>query len=66
MIEKLKTVQFKKSEKAKNENIEYLQNLKHIVGRGLSELYKIQPKNPITFLSEWLLAQSSTEPIKDK
>ena len=52
MIEKLKTVQFKKSEKAKNENIEYLQNLKHIVGRGLSELYKIQPKNPITFLSE--------------
>ena len=66
MIEKLKTVQFKKSEKAKNENIEYLQNLKHIVGRGLSELYKIQPKNPITFLSEWLLAQSSTEPIKDQ
>ena len=64
MIEKLKTVQFKKSEKAKNENIEYLQNLKHIVGRGLSELYKIQPKNPITFLSEQLLAQSTTEAIK--
>ena len=63
MIDKLKTIQFKKSEKPKNENIEYLSNLKQIVGRGLSELYKIQPKNPITFLSEWLLAQSTTEPI---
>ena len=63
MIDKLKTIQFKKSEKPKNENIESLSNLKQIVGRGLSELYKIQPKNPITFLSEWLLAQSTTEPI---
>ena len=35
MIEKLKIIQFKKSEKRKNENIEQLQNLKQIVDRDL-------------------------------
>ena len=38
MIEKLKAIQFNKSKKRKNENIEHLQNLKQIVGRDLLEL----------------------------
>ena len=54
LLNNLKNIKFKKEEKPKNENIEYLNNLKKIVGRGLAELYKIQPKNPITFLAEWL------------
>ena len=54
LLNNLKNIKFKKEEKPKNENIEYLNDLKKIVGRGLAELYKIQPKNPITFLAEWL------------
>ena len=38
MTEKLKTIQFNKSKKRKNENIEHLQNLKQIVSCDLSDL----------------------------
>jgi hypothetical protein len=48
-------------------DIEYLNKLKvtHIISRGLAELYKIQPNNPVTFLANWLLNESrSSEIIK--
>jgi hypothetical protein len=37
-----------------------------IVNRGLVELYKIQPKNPVTFLANWLLNESRSNEIKKK
>jgi hypothetical protein len=48
-------------------DIEYLNKVKvtHTISRGLAELYKIQPKNPTTFLANWLLNESrSSEIIK--
>jgi len=34
-----------------------------VVSKGLSELYKVQPKNPITFLANWLLNESRSKKI---
>ncbi len=28
------------------------------VSRGFAELYKVQPKNPVTFLANWLMNES--------
>lgn len=49
-------------------DIEYLKNseLGSVVNRGLAELYKIQPKNPTTFLANWLLNESRSTEIKKK
>lgn len=41
-------------------------NLGGVISRGLAELYKIQPKNPITFLSNWLLNESRSYKIKNQ
>jgi len=37
-----------------------------IVNRALSDLYKVQPKNPVTFLANWLLNESRSNQIKIK
>lgn len=37
-----------------------------VISRGLSELYKVQPKNPVTFLSNWLLNESRSYKIKSQ
>ncbi len=37
-----------------------------VVNRGLSDLYKVQPKNPVTFLANWLLNESRSNQIKSK
>ena len=49
-------------------DIAYLKssNIGGIVNRGLSDLYKTQPKNPITFLANWLLNESRSNLIKEK
>jgi len=41
-------------------------NIGGIVNRGLSDLYKTQPKNPITFLANWLLNESRSNLIKER
>ena len=66
LLQKLKNANWQRdSAKPKSENLEYLTacKLKEIVGKGLSELYKIQPSNPITFLSNWLLNEAQSEEI---
>ena len=66
LLQKLKNANWQRdSAKPKSENLEYLTEckLKEIVGKGLSELYKIQPSNPITFLSNWLLNEAQSEEI---
>ena len=49
-------------------DILYLKNseLGSVVNRGLAELYKSQPKNPVTFLANWLLNESRSKEIKKK
>lgn len=37
-----------------------------VVNRALSDLYKVQPKNPVTFLANWLLNESRSNQIKSK
>jgi hypothetical protein len=37
-----------------------------VINRALSDLYKTKPKNPITFLANWLLSQSRCNLIKEK
>jgi hypothetical protein len=37
-----------------------------VINRGLSDLFKTKPKNPITFLANWLLSQSRCSLIKEK
>jgi hypothetical protein len=38
----------------------------NVVNRGLSELYKVRPKNPVTFLANWLLNESRSKQIKSE
>ena len=64
LLEKLKNYKYQKpEEKSKNPNAEYLDSFKRIVARGLSELNKIRPNNPITFLAEWLYNESESREI---
>lgn len=47
------------------EHIKYLEqtNLLNVVNKGLAELYRIQPQNPITFLSDFLFNESYSTKI---
>jgi hypothetical protein len=51
-----------------NPDIDYIKSseLGSVVNRGLAELYKIQPKNPVTFLANWLLNESRSKEIQRK
>jgi hypothetical protein len=65
LIQRLETTPH---EVADHPDITYLKNseLGLIVNRGLAELYKVQPKNPITFFANWLLNESRSVEIKNK
>lgn len=65
LIQRLETTPHKFAD---HPDIAFLKNseLGAIVNRGLAELYKIQPKNPITFLANWLLNESRSVEIKNK
>lgn len=45
--------------------IEFLKSseLCDVVTRGLTELYKVQPKTPVTFLANWLMNESRSKEI---
>lgn len=57
-----------KLENQDHADIAYLKqsNIGGIINRGLSDLYKTQPKNPITFLANWLLNESRSNLIKER
>ena len=64
LLQNLKNYKYQKpEEKPKNPNADYLEQYKRIVARGLSELNKIRPNNPITFLAEWLYNESDSREI---
>ena len=50
LLKKLKTAEIPKNDSEDNE-IQYLEDTKlnEIVNKGLAELYRIQPENPIIF-----------------
>ena len=64
LLQNLKNYKFQKpEEKPKNPNADYLESYKRIVARGLSELNKIRPNNPVTFLAEWLYNEAESREI---
>jgi hypothetical protein len=65
LLEKLETTKLSTKD---HPDVDYLKNseLGTVVNRGLAELYKIQPKNPVTFLANWLLNESRSKEIKKK
>ena len=64
LLENLKNYKYQKpEEKPKNPNADYLESYKRIVARGLSELNKIRPNNPVTFLAEWLYNEAESRDI---
>ena len=64
LLQNLKNYKYQKpEEQPKNPKDEYLESYKHIVARGLAELNKIRPNNPITFLAEWLYNESESREI---
>ena len=64
LLQNLKNYKFQKpEEKPKNPNADFLESYKKIVARGLAELNKIRPNNPITFLAEWLYNEAESRDI---
>ncbi len=65
LLERLENYNFKNTE---NKDIEYFKssNIDNVICRGLSEVYKVQPKKPITFLANWLINESRSKEIKKK
>ena len=37
-----------------------------VVNRGLSELYRLKPRNPVTFLGNWLVNEARSEELVSK
>ena len=64
VLKKLKTATIPKIETPEDQ-LKFLEDsdLNRIVNKGLAELYRIQPPNPITFLSQWLLNESYSKTI---
>ena len=67
LLKKLKTAEIPKNDSEDNE-IQYLEDTKlnEIVNKGLAELYRIQPENPIIFLVNFLLNESHSKEIIKK
>ena len=67
LLKKLKTAQIPKDD-TPEEEIQFLDdsNLTNIVNKGLAELYRIQPENPITFLANFLLNENHAKVLQSR
>ena len=67
LLKKLKTAQIPKDD-TPEEEIKFLDdsNLTNIVNKGLAELYRIQPENPITFLANFLLNENHAKVLQSR
>ena len=65
LLERLENYSSKGSD---NKDIEFFKTkgIDGIICRGLAEVYKVQPKKPITFLANWLINESRSKEIKKK
>ena len=64
-LKKLKTAPVIKTEESEEERLKYLEQtgLNDIVNKGLVELYRVQPENPITFLASFLINEDNAKKI---
>ena len=65
LLKKLKSAPIVKTETSEEEQLKYLEDtgLNDIVNKGLVELYRIQPENPITFLASFLINENNSKKI---
>ena len=67
LLKKLKTAPVIKTEESEEERLKYLEEtgLNDIVNKGLVELYRVQPENPVTFLASFLINEDNAKKIID-
>ena len=67
LLKKLKTAQIPKNDIPQQE-IQFLDdsNLEKIVNKGLAELYRLKPENPITFLVNFLLNEDNAKVVLNR
>ena len=65
LLKKLKNAPIVKTETSEEEQLKYLEEtgLNDIVNKGLVELYRVQPENPITFLASFLINEDNAKKI---
>ena len=65
LLKKLKNAPVIKTEESEEERLKYLEEtgLNDIVNKGLVELYRVQPENPITFLASFLINEDNAKKI---
>ena len=65
LLKKLKNAPVIKTEETEEERLKYLEQtgLNDIVNKGLVELYRVQPENPITFLASFLINEDNAKRI---
>ena len=65
LLKKLKEAPVIKTEESEEGRLKYLEEtgLNDIVNKGLVELYRVQPENPITFLASFLMNEDNAKKI---
>ena len=65
LLKKLKNAPVIKTEESEEERLKYLEQtgLNDIVNKGLVELYRVQPENPVTFLASFLIDEDNAKKI---
>ena len=65
LLKKLKNAPIVKTETSEEEQLKYLEEtgLNDIVNKGLVELYRVQPENPVTFLASFLINEDNSKKI---
>ena len=65
LLKKLKNAPVIKTEESEEERLKYLEQtgLNDIVNKGLVELYRVQPENPVTFLASFLINEDNAKKI---
>ena len=65
LLKKLKEAPVIKFEESEEQLLKYLEEigLNDVVNKGLVELYRVQPENPITFLASFLINEDNSKKI---
>ena len=65
LLKKLKEAPVIKFEETEEQRLKYLEEigLNDVVNKGLVELYRVQPENPITFLASFLINEDNSKKI---
>ena len=65
LLKKLKNAPIIKMETSEEEQLKYLEEtgLNDVVNKGLVELYRVQPENPVVFLASFLINEDNSKKI---